>query len=264
MKDIIFEATGMRKNFWVTPQTAELHAEEAARTICDYVGLSGTKGVVIGMSGGLDSAVTGAACAYAGVDVHAVLLPCGSSMLASGSRARAIEVCDKFGFEMSQCNIEPSRNALRSNPASLNEVPPEYAYLANMNLQARLRVAKLREIAQLENRLVIGTDNLTELMLGYFTKDGNGCDLRPFALFTKRELYHIAPLYAVPESIIRAIPSAELFPGQTDEEELGFTYHAADDFLEFGTCYDDATDAKILRAIRASQHKRTPPPFYQG
>ena len=264
MENVIFNATGMRKRFQVIPSNSEFYADKVSGLIRDYVRQANANGVVIGMSGGLDSAVSGALCARSGFSVHAVLLPCGDNMATSGSKARALEICDKFGWKTSIHDIAPGCLALRSTPEKIVKASPQHAKLAEMNLQARLRVAKLREIAQLENRLVLGTDNLTELILGYFTKDGNGCDLRPLALFTKRELYLLAQVTGVPPSIIDAVPSAELFSGQTDEGELGFTYRASDDFLLNGTSGDPETDMKILRTINASQHKRTPPLVFMG
>lgn len=258
----IFQQTGIDKKFWVTPGTAEHYADAVSAYIKNYVRTAGAKGVVIGMSGGLDSAIAGALCARAGVDVHAVLLPSGDSMQASGSETRATEISEKFGWPITIFDIQPACEELGADNYTKSHATAKDVAYAKMNMQAIIRIAKLREIARLENRLLLGTDNLTELILGYFTKDGNGCDLRPIAAFMKRELYMLAPVIGVPQSIINAAPSAELSPDQTDESELGFTYMQADDFIELGTSGDAAVDKKITAAVKSTQHKRTRPGIF--
>lgn len=262
-QEFIFAKTGLYKNFRIRPETVEFFADRAAMYCAEYVRRANADGVVLGLSGGLDSAVIGALCARSGVNVHAVLLPYGDSMRAFGSEMRALCMVDKFRWACTIFNIEPSCSNLE--PQSKEAVfHGKNARLARMNLQARIRTAKLRDIAQRENRLLIGTDNLTELMLGYFTKGGNDSDFRPGELMLKREFYLLAPVIGVIQSIIDAVPSAELEPGQTDEGELGFLYKEAEDLIEFGTCGDLIIDEKILKQIDSTQHKRTPPVPYSG
>jgi len=227
---------------------------------------------VIGMSGGLDSAVVGALCARTEVPVLAVVLPYGRNMLETGSYGRAMGMIEKFGWESLVFDIAPACHALmegaplaeRPLPGFYKKATSQNIRAAQINLRARVRTVKLREIAQLTDYLLLGTDNLTELLLGYFTKDGNGCDVRPCKLLTKGEMYELAQIIGVTDDIIGAEPSAELEAGQTDEEGLGFSYLSADMLLESGSSGDGETDEQIRRLIAATRHKRQEPLCYTG
>ncbi len=254
------EEMGRSKDFWITPENVEMYADRLAQYIAEFVRRTGTKGVVLGLSGGLDSAVVGALCALSGVNVRAVIMPYGSIMTNSGSDARAQEVAKKYKFaKTSVFFIDDALHCLRDGA-------PETAKerLASANLMAKIRTAKLYQYANLEDRLVVGTDVLPELMFGHFTKNGNGCDFRPCELILKREMYLLAKALDVPQSVIDATPDPELGLDKSDEDELGFTFEQGEDFLDIGTSGDDAVDQIIDRKIIASRHKRYLPPSFTG
>jgi NAD+ synthase len=123
------------------------------------------------------------------------------------------------------------------------------------NIKPRLRMITLYDVAQYNNYLVVGTSNAAEIYLGYFTKWGDGAaDLYPLANFTKEEVYELAIELGVNQRIIDAKPSADLFEGQTDEEQLGLTYKTIDKFLN-GQEIDKQDKEKIEKMHNASQHK---------
>ena len=114
----------------------------------------------------------------------------------------------------------------------------------------------LYEYAQINNLLVVGTGNLSEATVGYFTKWGDGAhDFNPIANLTKREVYVLAKHLHVPESILTAKPSADLWEGQTDEDEMGITYNQIDDFILKGTTGIDEIDEIIKRKNEQNSHK---------
>jgi NAD+ synthase len=119
----------------------------------------------------------------------------------------------------------------------------------------------LYHFANLRDLLVLGTGNRAELTVGYFTKHGDaGVDLMPLADLTKTEVRAVAREIGVPERIVERPPSAGLWEGQTDEEELGLTYRQIDTYLEEGSSGSAEADAEIRRRFLASQHKRELPP----
>jgi len=111
--------------------------------------------------------------------------------------------------------------------------------------------------------LVIGTGNLAERTVGYFTKWGDGaCDLNPLAMLTKQEVRTLARFLEVPDCIIAKQPSAGLWEGQTDEDELGMTYQQIDAYIINGTSGNPETDRKIEDRIAMSAHKLAPIPIF--
>ncbi len=131
------------------------------------------------------------------------------------------------------------------------------------NLKARIRMSILYYFANLYSGMVIGTTNRSEYLTGYFTKYGDGaCDLEPILHLYKSEIKGIARYLGVPDSIIRKSPSAGLWPGQTDEAELGMTYDQLDIELrkaEEGSNRSEVSE-NVLGLIRESEHKRRLPP----
>ena len=122
----------------------------------------------------------------------------------------------------------------------------------------------LYAVAAAENRLVAGTGNLSEAYMGYFTKWGDGaCDFNPIADLTVTEVYEFLDFLKAPASIRTKAPSAGLFEGQTDEQEMGVTYAAIDEYLTSGTAND--RDRAILDRFHSiSEHKRRPMAAYPG
>mgnify|MGYP005893457521 CR=1 FL=1 len=134
--------------------------------------------------------------------------------------------------------------------------------MATSNIAPRLRMLTLYTIGAAEGRLVAGTGNRSEAYMGYFTKWGDGAyDFNPIADLTVTEVYAFLSWLHAPENIIRKAPSAGLFEGQTDEDEMGVTYAAIDKFLFTGEASE--TDKKIIdRYHKASEHKRRMPLTY--
>ncbi|MDR2524015.1 MAG: NAD(+) synthase [Candidatus Nomurabacteria bacterium] len=257
------------KTFVITEASAMNYADKIGILIQAIVRAAGRDGVVLGLSGGVDSAVVAALCVRAQEPVCGVSLPYGDGMDKSGSAARVQELVERFpeiDF-LGVVDIEPGCRASELPADSLLwvEASAHNVELAKMNIRARARMNVLYQIATLKRLLVIGTDNLSENVTGYFTKWGDGAnDLQPLSMLTKREVYILARALGVPQSIIDAAPSAELAEGQTDEDELGFTYEQIDKWILDGSSGDPIADASIAERYRFTAHKREPIPVFTG
>ncbi len=189
------------------------------------------KGTVLGLSGGVDSAVVAATAVRAlGTDrVKALFMPTTSSP--PEDHADVLQLCGQLGIELIELPLPPVLDQYQSSMTDAS-IPPSNFAMAN--LQSRIRAAMLYTVALTENRLVLGTGNKTELMLGYFTKFGDAAaDVNPIADLYKKHVWQLGRCLELPDKIVDKPPSAGLWPGQTDEEELGFTYAEADAYLWF-------------------------------
>jgi len=130
-------------------------------------------------------------------------------------------------------------------------------------VKSRLRMTALYFLANSLNYLVVGTGNRSELAVGYFTKHGDGgADLLPIGGLLKSDVRAAARELGVPQAIVDKAPSAGLWQGQTDEADLGFTYHELERYLTKGPeAVAPALAMRIERLMRASEHKRTLPPI---
>lgn len=134
--------------------------------------------------------------------------------------------------------------------------------LALSNVKPRLRTMTLYYFAQICNYLVLGSSNLSEFNVGYFTKFGDSaCDLMPLASFYKSEVYELARELNIPKKIIDKAPSAGLWQGQTDEKEMGVTYEEIEAFFKGERISEDA-GKKIERMHNITEHKRKFPPIF--
>ena len=223
-------------------------------------------GVIIGLSGGIDSAVVAALCvkALGKENVIGVALPCESNP----DDARDAELVAKF------LGIDFTIVGLSSMLKTLTQSLPDntvYPKLVISNTKARLRMTTLYAIGGALNLLVVGTCNKSEIAVGYFTKHGDGgSDFEPIGEFYKYEVYEIARELSIPEKIINRTPTAGLFEGQTDETEMGITYKDLDiilkSMLDGDEMPEDMDREKIKRVAQLSnqsEHKRTTPPVYQ-
>ena len=254
------------KSFLINEQNAVVYAGKIAAWIREKVEQAHQKGVVLGMSGGVDCSVVARLCQLGGVDVHLVMLPCGDDMKNSLSGAHSMELIEKFNFSYHIFDIQPAVNALTISadlPYCENgEVNLE---MSRANIRPRVRMTYLYQFAQRSNRFVIGTGNLAERTVGYFTKWGDGaCDLNPLAMLAKQEVYTLARYLNVPAGIIEKKASAGLWEGQTDEDELGMTYAQIDAYLINGTSGHPETDRKIEERIAISAHKLAAIPVFEG
>jgi len=209
----------------------------------------GDKKVFIGLSGGIDSAVTATLCvkALGSEKVSALLMPYGRQLDIKDS----LLMVKKLKIESFRINIKPIVNQFQNFDNKF--------VLAN--IMARVRMILLYSYANAQNALVVGTTNKSEFSLGYFTKYGDGaCDLEPIADLYKTEVFKLAEYLKIPKTIINKKPSAGLWENQSDESEFGFTYENLDKYLQ-GQILDSKTELKIKNLIKLSEHKRHLPPI---
>ena len=252
------------KSFFIHENNVAEYAGKIAAWIRERVEQAHRKGVALGMSGGVDCSVTARLCQLAGVDVHLVLMPYGDDMKNTRSSEHSMELIEKFNFPFHVFDVQPAVDALTiaadSPYCTTDEANPG---LSRANLRPRVRMAYLYQFAQLGNRFVIGTGNLAERTVGYFTKWGDGaCDLNPLAMLIKQEVYALARYLEIPSCIISKKPSAGLWDGQTDEDELGMTYAQIDAYIIDGTSGNMEIDRKIEERIAMSAHKRAQIPVF--
>jgi len=212
---------------------------------------SGAEGLVYGNSGGKDSALAGILCKMACDNTLGVIMPCQSKRNYEEDTADAIEVATQFAIETVTVDLTELKNTFEKTVSHL-EVSPK----AFTNVNPRLRMTTLYAIAQSKNMLVCGTGNRSEGYMGYFTKWGDGAfDLNPIGDLTVRETYEFLAFLKAPKAIMEKAPSAALFEGQTDEQEMGITYNAIDDYLLNGVVTPE-NHAIIERYHHVSKHKR--------
>lgn len=220
---------------------------------------SKTKGIVIGLSGGIDSSVVAALAKRAFPENSiGVILPCKSNPKDSED---AVALAEAIGLDYISVELTEAHQSIHDRVHQALESRSEGRRLTDANLRARLRMSTLYTVANDLSYLVAGTDNAAELLTGYFTKYGDGgVDILPIARLLKREVFEWAKYLGVPQSIIDRKPSAGLWEGQTDEEEMGVTYDAIDDYIEGKPVSED--DKKVIeRMNRVTEHKRVMPPL---
>ncbi len=225
----------------------------------EQVALSGTKGMVVGLSGGIDSAVVACLIKKAFPDnALGVILPCKSNPKDAEDAKALAEACGIDFFEVDLSDEHEQLMGKITEKIGADAIHSTKLYDAN--LRARLRMTTLYGIANAKGFLVAGTDNAAELYTGYFTKYGDGgVDVLPIANLLKSDVFQWAKALGVPNQIIERQPSAGLWEGQTDEEEMGTTYAYIDAFLK-GESVPEKDRAIIERMHRVSAHKRVMPP----
>lgn len=235
-------------------------ADAIAGWIKEQVQAAGVSGAVVGLSGGIDSAVVSGLCArgLGAPRVLGLILPCHSD-------PRDIEdahlVAETWGIESATIDLTPVYDLLVATLPAGND-------LANANIKPRLRMIALYHQANSRGRLVVGTGNRSELMVGYFTKYGDGgVDILPLGGLYKHQVRELALQLGVPQRIIDRPPSAGLWAGQTDEGEMGITYATLDATLEAiargdTSSVDPQVLERVLGMIAGSEHKRRLAPVY--
>jgi len=230
--------------------------EQVVLWIRDKVLAAGCKGGVVGMSGGLDSSVVAVLCHRAfPQSMFGVFMPCYSSR-EDGEHVQA--VASKFSITIKTVVLDTVFDTLLKVLPN-DSMEPNVSRLARANLKARLRMLPLYYFANQLNYIVVGSSNKSELSVGYFTKHGDGgVDILPLGNLVKGQVREVASFLGVPQEIINKPPSAGLWQGQTDEDELGFSYKELDRYLTTGEALSEVRE-KIESMIAASDHKRQPP-----
>ena len=240
-------------------ETAML-ARKLTAWIKDTVLEAGCRGIVLGMSGGIDSSVLAALCIKAFPDsTLGLIMPCYSI---DEDSVHAEAAAKQFSIPVKTVVLDGIYDALLQilpdfkSDASLSR-------LAQANLKARLRMVTLYHAANQMKYLVAGSGNRSEITVGYFTKHGDsGVDILPLGNLVKKEVRELARFLKVPPAIIDKPPSAGLWEGQTDEAEMGFTYEALDRYILTGSAPEELK--KRIEALKAAgAHKRTAPPIPQ-
>ena len=223
------------------------------------------QGVVLGLSGGIDSATTLAlAVSSLGSDkVKGLIMP----FKESESISLALDHANALNVKTKEYNIASIVN-------SYKEVTPSYSSTASEgNLHSRVRMSLLYGEAFSSNTLVMGTSNKSELLVGYYTKWGDGAsDFLPMGDLYKSQVYTLAKNLNIPDAILKRVPTAELWEGQSDEEELGIDYPTLDKILlglerqlsvneiSSNTGISIESISRIDNLIKLSIHKRVFPP----
>lgn len=242
----------------------ESNIEKNVRDVTEWLKKSvisaGAKGVVLGMSGGVDCSTVACLAEKAGIPILLVKMPYGKSMDFAGDRTDADELIEKFKFSNTTIDItkqvDEQVKFIEKAKISNGEIASiELRGIAKANIMPRVRMTTLYSIGQSLGYLVIGTGNLSEITMGYCTKWGDAaCDLNPLAMFTKTEVRIMARYLGVPDRIVSKSPSANLWEGQTDEEEMGITYYDLDKYIVTGEGNNQVKE-KIEAAKEKNAHK---------
>jgi len=251
-----------------------MNLEIAQNRIIEFIrnetGKAGVRGAVVGISGGIDSALTATLTVKAlGKERVLGLHMPESSLTPAADSEDAKNLADWLGIKYRTIDIAGVVSAFMA------AVPESESAdrLTRGNLKARARMSFLYFHANMLNRMVIGTGNKTEILLGYYTKYGDGgVDLEPIGGLYKTEVWELSRRLGIPDPLITKKPSAGLWAGQTDEAELGISYLKVDEVLrliEKGTEPENIMNAtgisveqlnSVTRRIEINEHKRKAPP----
>ncbi|WP_300393892.1 NAD+ synthase [Fusobacterium sp.] len=225
----------------------------------------GFKKVILGLSGGIDSALVAflAAKAFGPENVYTVMMPYKTSSKESIEHAEL--VVKKTGINTKKVEITPMVDAY----FAMNE---DMTSLRKGNVMARTRMCVLFDNSAKEGALVLGTSNKTEILLGYSTQFGDSASaINPIGDLYKAQVWALSEYMGVPQEVIKKKPSADLWEGQTDEQELGFSYQMADEILYYlveerlspkeivSLGYEEKVVEIVVRKIKINQYKRKLP-----
>jgi NAD+ synthase len=242
--------------------TIHHNINDIVKWIKSHVKKAGAEGLVFGLSGGIDSAVVAALCKIAFPEnIIGLIMPCESQ---SEDEYFAKKVASSLDIKTKILVLDEVYRSL------LEILPANKGIKHSGNIKPRLRMTSLYYYASINNYLVAGTGNKTEISLGYFTKWGDGaCDILPLGDLYKNEVKTLATELKIPQDIIDRKPSAGLWKGQTDEGEIGISYDEMDHILS------SMADIKKLKTVKKnkiyklkqmminSEHKRNQIPIYR-
>lgn len=219
---------------------------------------TGVNGLLVGVSGGLDSAVIAHLIKRAAPEQSlGVIMPCKSNPV---DIEHANDVTASCGINTVTIDVTDTHETLfqtiQQQVKEKTEWKEKNERLADANLRARLRMSTLYTLATNYHYLVVGTDNAAEWYTGYFTKYGDGgVDIQPIIDLTKEEVREMALYLGVPEHIANKKPSADLWEGQTDESEMGTTYSMIDAYVS-GESVPEKDKQIIEQLHKQTEHKR--------
>jgi NAD+ synthase len=275
------DLTGGSPALFVLPDELAIDTGVARRVIGDFIrgqlGQAGFERAVLGLSGGIDSALVAylVADAIGAERLLCVLMPYRTSSPAS--RGDAEEVVGRLGCRSELVDISPMVDGYFGAgevPGAAGPEGLEASAVRRGNLMARMRMAVLYDRSVTWRGLVVGTGNKTESLIGYTTLFGDSaCAFNPIGDLYKSQVRQLAAAMGVPEAIIRKAPSADLWPGQTDEGEAGFSYpeldrllfwridkrRSVDELVAMGL--ERATIERVDRMVAGSEFKRQVPPI---
>ena len=228
----------------------DLNLEKTKSDIIEFikskVSEANSEGIVVGLSGGIDSTLAAyLACEALGQDkVFGITLP--SKTTPTEDNIHGIEVAKRLGIQYREIGIDPILNEY----LSATQLPQDDLSIGN--LKARIRMSIIYYFANQKNYLVCGTGNKSEILIGYFTKFGDGaCDMEPIGDLYKTEVFKLSESLNVPKEIIQKPPRAGLWANQTDEDEIGMSYDLLDKILYLYT-EKDMKNTEIAKKLDIS------------
>ncbi|MGQ9759770.1 MAG: NAD+ synthase [Candidatus Methanomethylicaceae archaeon] len=261
----------MKRAFMALQALRRLDVRRAEKIITEFVKEQvADRGVILGLSGGVDSSTVAALLvrALGNERVLALIMPDATSTLQVDIED-AMKIVETYNLRFKRIEIAGLVGSFLGVVGKVGDK------VAEGNLKARLRMAILYYFANVEKRIVIGSGDRSELMIGYFTKYGDGgVDILPIGGLYKTQVRLLAKYIGIPNEISEKESSPRLWPGHTIEEELGMTYEEIDEILYYyldlrydlqtivGLLGEDKRQKveNVLRRIKANEHKLRPPP----
>ena len=235
--------------------------------IQNKVSEANAEGLVVGLSGGIDSTLIAyLACEAIGKEkVFGIIMP--STTTPTEDKLHGIDIAQGLGIDYKEIAID----SILNEHLAVSQL--EESKLAIGNLKARIRMSIIYHFANAKNYLVCGTGNKSEILIGYFTKHGDGaCDLEPIGDLYKTDVFELAEFLDVPKEILEKPPRAGLWNNQTDEDEIGMTYELLDNILYMLFEKEEKSDKKdekldiavndvdmIINKVKRNQHKSKVP-----
>lgn len=228
-----------------------------ANWIKESVLLAKAKGVVLGLSGGVDSAVVAALCKKAFPDnTLCLIMPCYSN---DKDEQDARHLAEQIQLNVQKVQLNNIYDAFLGQVRAGEKCSKQILG----NVKSRLRMLTLYYFAAKLNYLVVGPTNKSEFLIGYFTKHGDsGSDIMPIADYVKEEIYKLGEQLNIPKEILEKTPTAGLWEGQTDELEMQMSYNQLDNYILNGLAKKRVME-KIESMKLNSEHKRNFPKIYK-